>query len=440
MDDFHILAFETSSTLCGVALLSRADGRTRLRTAQHDQGRGAHAERILPMARDLLDQAGLARRDLSAIAFGQGPGGFTGLRVACGVAQGLAVALDIPVLPVDSLCAVALQGAGDDPAGVHVVLQDARMNEVYAAAYRAGGADWATLQAPALLARADVADWAARESAGWDMRAGGGWTAHGDALGVFPGLDRELEALGARLAPAAPDGARAQAGTIARLAEQAWRQGRAVDAALASPAYVRDKVAYTTVERAGGLGGNPQVDAATLTLHDMTAADVDEVAAIEGRVQSFPWTRKNFADGLAAGYRGWVVRRMGAMLGFALVMDAPDMAHLLVIGVRPDAQRQGVGARLLRRCVDHCRQFGLPALTLEVRPSNERAIAFYHRYGFAQVGLRRGYYPAFQGREDAWIMTLSLAADAAQGTAGPSPVSSTPAGRGLGIARPWGRS
>ncbi|GAA0235217.1 bifunctional tRNA (adenosine(37)-N6)-threonylcarbamoyltransferase complex dimerization subunit type 1 TsaB/ribosomal protein alanine acetyltransferase RimI [Castellaniella daejeonensis] len=412
MDDFHILAFETSSTLCGVALLSHADGRTRLSTAAHE-GRGEHAERILPMAQGLLDQAGLARRDLSAIAFGQGPGGFTGLRVACGVAQGLAVALDIPVLPVDSLCAVALQGAGEDPAGVHVVLQDARMNEVYAAAYRASGVDWATLQAPALLARADVAAWAACESAGWGMRAGGGWTMHGDALDVFPGLARELESLGAQRAPTTSDGAHAQAGTIARLAAQAWREGRAVDAALASPAYVRDKVAYTTVERAGGLGGNPLVDAATLTLHDMTATDVDEAAAIEGRVQSFPWTRKNFADGLAAGYRGWVVRRMGAMLGFALVMDAPDMAHLLVIGVRPDAQRQGVGTRLLRRCIDHCRQSGLPALTLEVRPSNERAIAFYRRHGFEQAGLRRGYYPAARGREDAWIMTLNLAADAA---------------------------
>ena len=417
MDDFHILAFETSSTLCSVALLSRTAGRERLCTARHE-GRGAHAERILPMARELLDQAGLGRSGLSAIAFGQGPGGFTGLRVACGVAQGLAVALDVPVLPVDSLCAVALQGAGEDPAGVHVVLQDARMNEVYAAVYRAGGADWITLQAPALLARADVADWAARESAGWGMRAGGGWMAHGDALDVFPGLDHELVALGARSGLRTPEGAHAQAGTIARLAERAWREGRGLDAALASPAYVRDKVAYTTVERAGGQGGNPLVGAATLTLHDMMPADLDEVAAIEGRVQSFPWTRKNFADGLAAGYRGWVVRRMGAMLGFALVMDVPDMAHLLVIGVRPDAQRQGVGERLLRRCVEHCRQAGLPALTLEVRHGNEGAIAFYRRHGFAQVGMRRDYYPAVQGREDAWIMTLNLAADVDPGNTG----------------------
>src|SRR5690606_16684230 len=219
---------------------------------------------------------------------------------------------------------------------------------------------------------------------------------------------RELESLGAQRAPTTSDGAHAQAGTIARLAAQAWRGGRAVDAALASHAYVRAKVACSTVERTGGLGGNPLVDATTLTLHDMMPADVDEVAAIEGRVQSFPWTRKNFVDGLAAGYRGWVVRRMGAMLGFALVMDTPDMAHLLVIGVRPDAQRQGVGARLLRRCTDHCRQSGLPALTLEVRPSNEQAIQFYHQHGFVQVGVRRGYYPAAKGREDAWIMTLSL--------------------------------
>src|SRR5690606_21099725 len=109
-------AFETSSTLCGVALLSWQGGRVRLDTAAHE-GRGAHAERILPLAWDLLAQAGLDRGDLTAIAFGQGPGGFTGLRVACGVAQGLAVALDVPVLPVDSLCAVALQGAGEDPAG-----------------------------------------------------------------------------------------------------------------------------------------------------------------------------------------------------------------------------------------------------------------------------------------------------------------------------------
>ncbi|WP_066458946.1 tRNA (adenosine(37)-N6)-threonylcarbamoyltransferase complex dimerization subunit type 1 TsaB [Castellaniella caeni] len=408
MDDFHILAFETSSTLCSVALLSREDGRLRLSEAQHE-GRNEHAERILPLAEGLLAKAGLAPAGLSAIAFGQGPGGFTGLRVACGVAQGLAVALGVPVLPVDSLCAVAVQDAEADEAGIHVVLQDARMNEVYAAVYQCTGDAWVTQQAPALLAQADVAQWAAAESAVWAMQAGRQWVVHGDALNVFPGLADALAALGGVCVARAGIPARAQAATVARLAAQAWLRGERLDAAQATPAYVRDKVAYTTLERAQGLGGNPAADAVRLSLHDMTLTDLDEVAAIERQVQAFPWTRQNFVDGLAAGYRGWVVRRLGAMLGFALVMDAPDMAHLLVIGVRPDAQRQGVGAHLLQACIAHCRQGRLPALTLEVRPSNAKAIAFYQRHRFQQVGLRRGYYPAAHGaREDAWLMTFTL--------------------------------
>ncbi|MFT0534069.1 tRNA (adenosine(37)-N6)-threonylcarbamoyltransferase complex dimerization subunit type 1 TsaB [Castellaniella hirudinis] len=412
MDDFHILSFETSSTLCSVALWSQHAGRVRLYTAQH-AGRQDHAERILPLAEGLLAEAGLTRRDLSAVAFGQGPGGFTGLRVACGVAQGLALALDIPVLPVDSLCAIAVQQAGADPAGVQVVLQDARMHEIYAAAYQVQGDDWITVQAPALLARRDVVAWAGQQSAAWAMQAGGGWAVHGDAAQVFDGLAGELSALGAQVSVAAGAPACAQAATVARLAAAAWQKGRALDPALAAPAYVRDKVAYTTVERAQGRGGNPQTDAAQRTVHGMAPGDLDEVAAIERRVQASPWSRQNFADALAAGYRGWVVRRLGAMLGFALVMDAPDMAHLLVIGVRPDAQRQGVGGQLLRCCLDHCRQAGLPALTLEVRPSNTQAIAFYRRHGFAQHGLRRAYYPTGpNGREDAWIMTLNLAPSA----------------------------
>lgn len=407
MDDFHILAFESSSTLCGAALFSRVAGRVRLRASQHD-GRSEHTEHILPMAQGLLSDARLHPGDLSAVAFGQGPGGFTGLRVSCGVAQGMAVALGLPVIPVDSLCAIAVQGAGQDAAGVQVVLQDARMNELYAAAYQANGSEWSTLQAPALLARADAAAWVAGESAGWGMRAGGGWRVHGDAVGVFEGLADELAALGADLT-AASGPVTAQASTIARLAARSWQAGLGVDAQYAAPAYVRDKVAYTTRERQTGLGGNPAVDAQTLTVHDMTTTDLDEVAAIERQVQSFPWTRQNFADSLSAGQHGWVVRRMGGMQGFALLLDAPDMAHLLVIGVRPDVQRQGVGALLLRYCTDHCRRAGLPALTLEVRQSNTKAINFYHRHGFKQVGLRRGYYPAGQGkREDAWLMTLAM--------------------------------
>src|SRR5690606_35438463 len=152
--------------------------------------------------------------------------------------------------------------------------------------------------------------------------------------------------------------------------------------------------AFTIEERKSGLGGNPQAPALNAaTLHAMRESDLDEVVAIERQVQAFPWQRNHFADGLRAGYSGWVLRKMGGMAGFAMVMDAPDMAHLLVIGVRPDAQRKGAGAQLLAQCEAHARAQGLEALTLEVRQSNTGAIRFYRHCGFQHVGTRKDYYP-----------------------------------------------
>lgn len=412
MNDLHILAFETSSSVCGVALLSRVDGRVRLRAARQD-GSSRHAERILPLAEDILAEAHVDRAALTAVAFGQGPGGFTGLRVACGVAQGMALALDIPVVPVNSLMAVAAQHAGDAPDGWHVVLQDARMNEVYAAVYRyEAQAGWHTIQAPMLLAVGDIPLWLSQGIVLWE--SGIALQVHGDALLVFEGLADRLAGLGYAVSQVAgAEQAHAQVATIARLALFAWEAGHAVAAEQAAPIYVRDKVAYTTEERERGFGGNPQTPALVGTLHAMSESDLDEVAAIERMVQAFPWQRNNFADGLVAGYQGWVLRQQGGMVGFAMVMDAPDMAHLLVIGVRPDAQRRGVGARLLAQCEAHARAQGLGALTLEVRPSNAQAIAFYRQHGFDHVGARRGYYPLGRNaREDAWIMTKTWAGEA----------------------------
>lgn len=412
MNDLHILAFETSSNVCGVALLSRVNGRVCLRTARHE-GRGQHAERILPMAQELLAEADVDRSALTAVAFGQGPGGFTGLRVACGVAQGIALVLGIPVVPVSSLMAVAAQHAGDAPDGWHVVLQDARMNEVYAAVYRyEADFGWQTVQAPMLLAVRDIALWLAQGAALWGREAV--LRVHGDALLVFEGLAGRLIDLGYTVSQSKDaEHAHAQVATIARLALPAWESGYVVPAEQAAPIYVRDKVAYTTVERERGFGGNPQVPTLAGSLHTMGESDLDEVVAIERLVQAHPWQRNHFADGLIAGYRGWVLRQQGGMVGFAMVMDAPDMAHLLVIGVRPDAQRHGAGARLLAQCEAYARAQGLDALTLEVRPSNAQAIAFYRQHGFDHVGVRKGYYPLGRNtREDAWIMTKTWAGQA----------------------------
>lgn len=404
MNDYHILALDTSGEVCSVALLSRQQAQCHVQS-ERQAGQRHHARHVLALATRLLQQQSLSPADLSAVAYGQGPGSFTGLRLACGVAQGLALSLGVPVLPVDSLLAAAVQAAGAQPQGVFLVLQDARMGEIYAAAYRAGPAGWLRIQDPVLLAAEEVANWAGSQSAAWLAQGSAGWTVVLDAALGASSLVPALQALGADIHVLDPAPG---AGDLVRLAERDWQQGQGQDPAQASPAYVRNKVAYTTAERAQGLGGNPQVRDDTVQVLPMKPTDVDEVLAIEQRVQLAPWTRGNFADALAAGHHGWVVRRMGALLGFALLMQAPDMAHVLDIGVRPDVQRQGLGSRLLQACMAHARRAGLPAVTLEVRQGNQAAIDFYEHHGFVRRGVRRGYYPTPQGREDAWIMTLDL--------------------------------
>ena len=141
----------------------------------------------------------------------------------------------------------------------------------------------------------------------------------------------------------------------------------------------------------------------------MNERDLDAVAALEASLQIFPWSRGNFADSLAVGHSVWVLRQGGELIGFAVAMLVIDEAHLLNIGVAARHQGCGHGARLLRHVMDCARQGGAGKLFLEVRPSNERAVELYRHFGFRQIGLRKGYYPAAVGREDALIFDKELA-------------------------------
>ena len=147
-----------------------------------------------------------------------------------------------------------------------------------------------------------------------------------------------------------------------------------------------------------------------LQLRTMTTLDLDAVMAIEGQAYSFPWTRGNFVDSLAAGYRAEVLAGRGSgIVGYFVAMPGVDEMHLLNLTVAPAWQRQGLARRLLDALEERCRDAALPMLWLEVRASNERARQLYRRRGFAEVGVRRGYYPAPQARrEDAIVMRLDL--------------------------------
>lgn len=222
-----LLAFDTATERTSIALASRGQ------VWQRGAGGGAQASaELVPAIMALLAEAGVALPELDAIAFGRGPGAFTGLRTASSVAQGLALGAGKPVLPIDSLLAVAEDARdGDAPQRVWAVT-DARMNEIYAAHYAFDGAHWSTLAAPRLTTSALLNEaWREDEP----------MVVAGSALGAFDDLDTGR----ARRVPHATPSAVA----MLPLAQALWSQGGALDAALALPLYVRDKVAQTTAER-----------------------------------------------------------------------------------------------------------------------------------------------------------------------------------------------
>ena len=140
----------------------------------------------------------------------------------------------------------------------------------------------------------------------------------------------------------------------------------------------------------------------------MREADLDAVMAIESTVYSFPWTRGNFRDSLRAGYACWLCRGDHEVLGYAVLMSAADEVHLLNLSVAAESQRRGYGSGMLLFVIDNARAAMAHRMFLEVRPSNEGAQKLYTEFGFRPVGLRRAYYPAAAGREDALVMALDL--------------------------------
>jgi ribosomal-protein-alanine N-acetyltransferase len=152
-------------------------------------------------------------------------------------------------------------------------------------------------------------------------------------------------------------------------------------------------------------------------LAPMTESDLDEVALIERSAYEFPWTRGNFADSLRNGYFGMCLRHVtGTLIGYCVLMPVVDEMHLLNLCVAPSAQGAGAGLALLREAVRITRHEKLSGLLLEVRPSNQRAIRLYERFGFASIGRRKNYYPArYRGREDAIVMRLTLTKEGTHG-------------------------
>lgn len=145
-----------------------------------------------------------------------------------------------------------------------------------------------------------------------------------------------------------------------------------------------------------------------LELRPMTESDLPAVMAVENAIYAFPWTLGNFRDSLAAGYNCWIYARDGGLVGYAVLMTGADEAHLLNLSIASNCQGQGYGSLLLLRLCDLARRGSARRIFLEVRPSNAAGMRLYARHGFRMVGLRREYYPAPAGREDALVFSKQL--------------------------------
>ena len=221
-----ILAIETSSELASCALLHGDQVLSR-----SSSGVRTHSQSVLPMIQELLAEAGIALKDCDAIAFGAGPGSFTGVRTACGISQGLAFGADLPVVPVVTLDAMALACHQKHGAQRVLTVLDARMDEVYWAQYEFDDGMPRAVIAPQLSAPGAVAPQAEATP------CGNGFAAYAEA---FAGKDFAIGAHGDVMPHAVQ---------IAQLARVAFAAGRAVSAAEAQPLYLRNKVAYTQAER-----------------------------------------------------------------------------------------------------------------------------------------------------------------------------------------------
>lgn len=404
--ELNILAVETSSAVCSLALL-RTRNTNKMEIYTHESiAAQKYTECLLPMANGLLDSLKLSPTELTALAFGQGPGSFTGLRVACGTAQGVAFALGIPAIPVPSTKAVIATLNRRRHDLVFVAL-DARMDEVYMAVYKnVKGShleSWKTVKEPFLISALDVTPWMEYsllvwlpkhlEDAGSITLAGNAWENYPDVISIKPNWQllnkKHPTAMG-----------------VAWVAWHTWKYNKKISTDIVKPIYIRDKVAFTTLERMQGLGGNPRIKLLQrMELHSMTENDVDEVVELSRKTHKLPWSKVNFVEALANGYSACVIRYNSELIAFCVLMFALDTAHLSTIAVLPGLQCKGLGSYLLRWCERQIHRKSIEIITLETQLSNNAAIRFYEKHGFSRVGFRRAYYLVGKNeREDAIIM------------------------------------
>jgi len=366
-----LLAIDTSMAACSVAA-GDSDHDLPLAKAHVAMERG-HAEALAPMVRQTMDEAGLAFSELDRIAVTTGPGTFTGVRIGVAMARGLGLALNIPVIGIDTLSAIAAnETEGDQPI---LVAAEARKDEVYAALFRNGK----IAGKPAVLTAAGAAQ----------------LLPAGPCFILGSGAERVLEAAGRN------DPTRSRAGDLPVAANFLSLAFAAPDSgSMPAPLYLRAPDAKPQRMNASKAGA--------IVIRD--AAEAAVVAAIHAESFDNPWSTEELAKLMAMPGASTLLALEGdEPLGFVLLRRAADEAEIISIGTRPFARRRGIAAKLIAQAAARLAALGVASLFIEAAGSNEAALALYAACGFIEAGRRRDYYERRGGREDAIVMRKAIA-------------------------------
>ena len=146
----------------------------------------------------------------------------------------------------------------------------------------------------------------------------------------------------------------------------------------------------------------------TIEIREMCLEDVQQVISIEREIFLFPWSPGNFSDSIRSGYVCRAIVKESTILGYGITMMSPEEAHILTLGVSANWQKKGLGKMLIEYFTNYARLENAKSIWLDVRESNQGAVSLYKKMGFIHVAIRKGYYPAMWGREDALVMKLEL--------------------------------
>jgi len=363
-----ILALDCSLDSCSAAILDDTRGVLARHFERMERGQ---AERIAPMVRDVMAEAGVTAPSLDRIGVTLGPGTFTGIRIGLACAKGLALALNKPVIGIDTLRAI-VANAGKVSEAI-AVATDARQGQIYLGIYRGGE----TLVAPRRLALEDVAHLLPQ-----------------GPLFVMGGAKTALIAAAQRNDLAA----RSESDIPIAANFAPFIIDAEPDAMSLRPLYLAESYAK-----------RPRANVEILLAKGDDAARLSQ---LHGACFEIPWSASEIARLLAMPGAFCVIAQQKAeALGFLLLRIAGDEAEIISIGTRPDSRRQGIGAKLIDAAVALLEQQKTARLLIEVADSNDAALALYRKFGFASVGRRRDYYQHADGRrEDAAIMRKEITA------------------------------